>query len=816
MEQRPPCPLDALIGREEAVADLTHRLSQGRLVTLVGAPGVGKSRLAVQVIWQQSQFPRERVHWLELGERTGAYPLEMPEQLLDAPPTGSDLLVLDIHGGPNPLLSGLLDQLLSSNPTLRVLCVGREPLGLDGEILYQLPPLPVPPPGAPLEALNQSPSVLLFLRMAQARIPSFTLRREEEARVVAEICRRVDGLPLAIKLAAGRLLQLSLSQILMGLEDRFQLLQPGHAFASLPSLAQAIERSLLPLSDPEVRVLRRLALLTGPFSREMAIAISKDAEMTPDRIDEIGPRLVLKSLVERLPDGRYRLLETIRAYLLPRIPPDEREQAEWGLLDHVAALVDRAMANDPDDDAHSGFEAVEEIYPHVESVLANGRAKPRAALLRLCVRLAPYWRVRGKWQEGLTWLSLYLPSAAEESGLAANGYLYLGAFYARLGCFSEAEQALGQSEQIFVQAGDTEGLGRVFMEKGHTARFQGEYAQALSLYERSYEQFVPLGRSLQTGMALSYQAVTHRHLAQPLVASGLYARSLEIFRQIQDPHRVAWVHVLQGNLFLWLRDLVRAERWLRLGLEEVTELQDRWAIGLAHLYLGILYRNRQQWVEAEIHLARALGEFRAMRSPHGEIRTLLALGVLDEWRGDSHPAMRRLDRAASLSHERQSTPYLAMAFLFGGHLLIRTQRYEDGMELCAGAQAILPEVERLLDPYEQEDHRRAIRQAQRALGARGVRAAIQRGRENSIEDGLALLREIGTPFGKSVPEPSHSALSPRETEVARLVARGLTVQEIGAQLFISANTVRTHLDRIYAKTGLNKQTKLAEFARDFL
>jgi predicted ATPase/DNA-binding SARP family transcriptional activator/alpha-beta hydrolase superfamily lysophospholipase len=331
-----PTPLTELIGREGAVAQVRERLARARLVTLTGPGGVGKTRLAVEAARQQATSLVElaalaaqeatpvRVAALILStmeEAAGAEPVDQLARVLAGQPR---LLLLDNCEHVVDPVAKLTEQLLRSVPGLRVLATGREPLGISGEQVWPVPPLSLPEPAEhEPDVVERSSAVQLFVARAAAAAPEFRLGRDN-AGTVAAICRRLDGIPLALELAATRVRGLGVATVAGRLDDRFRLLAAGArgAPARQRTLQAAIDWSWELLSEPERTVLRRLSIQAGCGTLQAAEAIcAGDGVDTVDVMDVLA-RLVDRSLVDRRDSStgaRYQLLESIREYGLARL-----------------------------------------------------------------------------------------------------------------------------------------------------------------------------------------------------------------------------------------------------------------------------------------------------------------------------------------------------------------------------------------------------------------------------------------------------------------------------------------------------------------
>jgi non-specific serine/threonine protein kinase len=368
-----PISLTSFIGREREIAEVTRLLagppSESRLLTLTGAGGCGKTRLALRVAGEAlGDFP-DGVWLVELAALAdpalvaGAVAMavgvrEVPgraltESLVDHLRDRTLLLILDNCEHLVAAAAGLADVLLRSCPRLRVLATSREPLGSAGETIWRVPSLTLPPLSAAdaplLEPLTRYEAVRLFVERARAAVPAFA-PSAENAPALVEICRRLDGIPLAIELAAARVRVFSAAQIAARLDDRFRLLTAGPRTA-LPrqqTLRATVDWSYDLLAEPERALLRRLSVFAGGWTFEAAEAVAAGDGIQTHAVLDLMAQLVDKSLViaeEQRGAVRYRLLETIRAYARDRLL--EAGEAERTRDRHLAYFLGLAEEAEP-------------------------------------------------------------------------------------------------------------------------------------------------------------------------------------------------------------------------------------------------------------------------------------------------------------------------------------------------------------------------------------------------------------------------------------------------------------------------------------
>ena len=407
---RLPAQLTSFVGREQELRRVGKMLAEGRLVTLLGPGGAGKTRLAVEAAVQAGgevcfvdlapvaagEVPKALLGALGLREGgirpgPGAHPADALERLVTALDGRRMLLVLDNCEHVVESTAGLAHRLLSACPELRVLATSREALGITGEALRPIPPLELPPDGAPAGDAAAYPAVRLFLDRAEAVRPGFALD-EGNAGAVLRICRTLDGLPLAIELAAARLRSLPVAEVASRLDDRFRLLSRGNR-AAVPrhrTLRAVVEWSWGLLDEAERTLARRLTVFSGGFTLEAAMGVCGP------RDEETLVGLADKSFVQS--DGaRYRMLDTVRAFCAERL--GEAGEAERFERAHAEYFLDLARRAEP----HlRGAEQLDWLallaadHGNLHAALRWSVRSDHALALRLIARLSWYWLLRGR------------------------------------------------------------------------------------------------------------------------------------------------------------------------------------------------------------------------------------------------------------------------------------------------------------------------------------------------------------------------------------------------------------------------------------
>jgi predicted ATPase/class 3 adenylate cyclase/DNA-binding CsgD family transcriptional regulator len=419
-----PIQLTSFIGRRRELAAIKELLKETRLLTLTGSGGCGKTRLALQVAADELESFPDGVWWVDLSPLAESdlvastvasvlglqeVPLQSFEDRLQTNLHEKNmLLILDNGEHLVDACAQLVDRLLHGCPHLKVIVTSREPLGAVGETAWRVPSLSLPsePSSQPVAALSQFDAVHLFIDRAVKARPNFRVTNEN-APAVAEICQRLDGIPLAIELAAARTRLLSPDQIVQGLIDRFRLLAGG-ARTAVPrqqTLLASVEWSHRLLNDAERMLLRRLAVFAGSFTLDATEAVCSDESLSSPGILDVLGSLVDKSLVqveEQWLPTRYRLLETIRQYASDKlIDSDEAPSARDAHLDYYVRLADDARVGlEGGSDQMSWLELLDLEQDNLRAAMEWARSAEPEKGMRIARGLWGYWYARGEWSEG--------------------------------------------------------------------------------------------------------------------------------------------------------------------------------------------------------------------------------------------------------------------------------------------------------------------------------------------------------------------------------------------------------------------------------
>jgi predicted ATPase/DNA-binding CsgD family transcriptional regulator len=760
-----PLALTSFIGREREIISLRELLRKTRLLTLTGPGGCGKTRLAFRVAADlEHEFP-DGVWVVELAgladhtlvvktvadtlgtlETTGQ---SIVATLIAYLQNRRLLVVLDNCEHLIEACAPLADVLLRGCPDLRILATSREPLGISGESVWPVPPLSIPDPTElpAFELLRQFEGIQLFTDRASSALPSFVLN-DQNARAVVELCHRLDGMPLAIELAAARSRLLTVEQIVARLDDRFRLLTTGGRTSSprQKTLRALVDWSYDLLSEREQVTFSRLAVFAGGWSMEAAESVCSGGEVSTGAVFDLLARLVDKSLVAMEPgtggSARYRLLETLREYAWERL----RESGD------ADATSDRH--------ANHYLATAEEAEPHLEELdlgrwLDNLQCELdnfRAALqwlrgcgrvhdgLRLAGTLRLFWYLRGHLWEGRRWISEFLTLDRGDTPASRAKALNAAAFLARFqGDYDAVMSLMSESLAIQRQIGNTQGIGDALNNLGYVHLYRGDYATARPMCEECLAIHRALGNMQGVADALSYLGIIAFYEANYALARSHHSESLTMWRELGDQAGIAWAMCKLGDVALNQGHHNEARGLFARSIEIRMNLGDRWGVAESLEGFACLAAARG-------HAARAL-------TLAGAAATLgAATGTVG-----GPERKKQVERWLASARHRLSQPNAEAAMADGQAFTLA-----DAVTYALAADP---------DPDS-------------------IPAAIPQSTNHSTET-------------------SQANLSRREREVVVLLARGLTNRQIAADLVISERTAERHVENILAKLGLTSRLQIA-------
>jgi predicted ATPase/DNA-binding CsgD family transcriptional regulator len=783
----------SFVGRERELDELEGMLASGRLLTLTGPGGSGKTRLALQTAANLTEDFEDGVCFVELAPLSvpelvaegaaralGLRPagLSPTEALLDYLAPRETLLLLDNCEHLIEACAGLVDVLLRSCPGLKILATSREALSVPGERTWLVPSLSLPGAREEMvpEQLVRHGSIRLFVERAEAVAPGFTLNARN-APAVARICQRLDGIPLAIELAAVRVRVLSASQIAARLDDRFLLLTGGSRVA-LPrqrTLLATMDWSHELLSERERMLFRQISVFANGFTLEAAEAVCAGDGVEHGEILDLLCRLVDKSLVlvgRRGGDGaRYRMLETVGQYASEKLQGSgERESVRSRHADFFLWLAERAEPALSGPDQGEWMERLDAEVGNLRAAMAWFRetGDPEADL-RLASALLEFCHARGHYEMGRTWLEDALSKGDDPTPLRARALAGAG-ILAFLQCdYGRAEEHLEQSLSLYEDLADRRGVAEVKDVLGGVARERGDYERARKIHEESLALWRELGDEPGIADSLYYLGLVAWLNGQNERAGELSARALQMTRASGDPVGILSSLINLGSVALYEGDYEQAERMLDESLALSREGGYREGVGWALNQLGVVAYHRGDLQRSELLLKESLAV---------------------------HKDLGDMGRVASVLEALAET---------AGAL----KRYELSARLFGAADAIREKIGAPLPPCERAEHDRASASVRARIGDEEFSRVRAEGRAMTPEEAFSRALEPGAP-----PATTQDVLSAREVEVLGLVAEGLTDQEVAQRLYLSPRTIGQHLSRIYRKLGVRSRTAATRAATE--
>jgi non-specific serine/threonine protein kinase len=632
-----PVQLTTFVGRRWEIAEVCARLDRARLVTLTGVGGVGKSRLALEVAATLKERYADGVWLVELAGL--ADPNLVPSavaDVVDVPePAGrsvSDALATRLRGAELLLVldncehlvgavADLVQHLVAASEGLRVLVTSRERLGVTGEVLWLVAGLRCPTEGVSDPAtIEEFDAARLFLDRAVAVERTFRLS-ETNGDAVARICRRLDGLPLAVELAAARVNALGVEGISDRLDDRFRLLTGGAraALARHRTLRAVVEWSYALLDERERELFDRLAVFVGGFTLEAAEEVCGDAGRIGG-IEDVLLRLIDKSLVVAEPVSenvpRYRLLETLRIYGVERLQA-RGEVIEIGArhASYVGELAELAAARFRGPEQSAWLDRLETEHGNVRAALERSLVEGDVeTAVRLAGAVAPFWDLHGHYTEGRRWLERAL--AAMEAGAAdarVRAFNGLGTLALIQGDLDRAIAACEAAADISRRIGDQGGLAYALQYRGFAALYAEDIDGAVTVLE---ESLAAARRSEDTwleGWSLIFLTTTELSRGDFGRAIELADKARRMLEEVEEPEGMAWAALIHGTA-AWARsDTQDARMHTRDGLHRMWKLRARWGLSLAFLITGLVAGAESRWDRA----ARLIGASEGLRESIG-------------------------------------------------------------------------------------------------------------------------------------------------------------------------------------------------------
>jgi predicted ATPase/DNA-binding CsgD family transcriptional regulator len=749
-----PSPASSFVGRSRELTEVKRQLEAARLVTLTGPGGVGKTRLAIQLGLQARRAFRDGVWLVDLAV------LEEPERLAETVAAALGVIEQSTRGAADQLAdhladrslllvldncehlvrpsAALVDHLLRRAPDLKILATSRQPLGLAGEHLYTVPPLPAPDPEDREASLSSSryDAVALLVDRAAAVQPDFAVDSDNSA-AVARLCARLDGLPLAIELAATRLRTLSVEQLADRLDDRFELLTRGSpaALSRQQTLRALIDWSADLCTSRERLLWAALSVFPADFDLVAAEEICSSEDLGAHALVDVLDSLVAKSIVtvqRRMPVPRYRLLETIRHYGREVLAAGGQPELRRRHSAHYLRLAEDACAEWPGDRQAEILAGLREEHANLSAALDWIIAVPGEieSGLRLASALRYHWILGGFLATGRRRLDQVLDVHRDPAPNRARGdALWVTAWIALLqGDREAAVRRLAECDRIAVLLSDDHLAGYVSLLQGTLALFGGDLRPAVERFE-----------------------------------AGLGA-----LERAGDVAAVLWGQFQLSVALSHLGEHARADAVCGAAIHTAEERGETWA------------RSEAMWARA-----------------------------FDRWlSGDPDHTAGDLDRAAiELTPDaNQVSTVLSVELL--AWIAASEQRPDDAAVLLGAAESVWRALGTNLaafGPIFAQHSERCRRNVVAALGDARFSALVDRG----LGLGTGVLDRSAQSARTTPARDEGLVLTPRERQVAELIADGLTNKAIAKALVLSPRTVDGYVERLFAKLEVGNRAQVA-------
>jgi predicted ATPase/DNA-binding CsgD family transcriptional regulator len=845
-----PLPLTPLIGREHEVQEACTRLRdpQVRLLTVTGPGGIGKTRLALQAAEDvQHAFadgycfvplapittPEQAVltitRTLGLRETRKHLPFEHLQTFL----RDKHLLLLLDNFEQVLAAAPLLPELLSICPTLKLLVTSRAVLRVQGEYELLVPPLPVPDLQSlsTREVIAQFAAVALFMQRAQAIQPDFQLT-EDNARIIAEICVRLDGLPLALELAAARIKLLPPQELLARLDYRLAVLTSRRQDVPLrqQTLRNTLTWSFDLLTAEEQRLFQRLSVFVGGGTLEAVESVCAAVGDLNTAILDLVESLIDKSLLMRVgswsEEPRLLMQEMIREYGLERLgAAGEMEDFQSAHAAYYLALAEEAEPALHSIQQGRWQERLEREHENMRAALLwllEHRKKGQVALF--AGSLLRFWIQRGSLNEGLYWLEQALRGTEQDVSAPARikALFATGVLAGLLGNVDQAMTRCQECLELCRGTGDRRNFVLTSWMLARLATEQGKYTQAQTLVEEAREVATQAGDTLARAyafhrlgciaLALGKYEQAREQLEECLVA---FTEIGDLFACVEALRRLAEVFVAQG-------DETRAVALLDEGLSMASKVHDSWTMaGLLNLSGQVEFRRgnaTRAWslLEEAQALQKNMGDYQGVAWSSSLLARVASL------KHDYTTARGFALQSAQIAMKVSDKRLLSTSLEGLAEVAAEQEEHLWAARLGGAAERAREVIGVPLSPGERASRERLIETVRNRLGKQTFAAMWAEGRTMTPEQALAAERQIKSSEQVNVaapgllatksPSPPPGVLTVREVEVLRLLASGLTYKQIAERLVVSRNTVNTHVNSIYRKLQIRSGNAATRYA----
>jgi predicted ATPase/DNA-binding SARP family transcriptional activator len=667
-----PVQLSSLVGREREIGELRGRMAAGRMLSLVGPGGSGKTRLAIEVAAASLPDFSGGVWLSELAALTDpSLVIQAVAEVLDVreQPNTSLLELVRTHIGRQPVLllldncehlleacATLARSLLTSCPRLFVLATSRQPLHVPGELVFRVPGLTIANPAGGLDPqqLAGYESIRLFVERAQAASLGFTLN-ERNAGDVARICHDLDGLPLAIELAASRAAALPVDVIADRLGDRFQLLVGGDrtALSRQQTLRATLDWSYNLLSEPERSVLRSLSVFVGGAALDAAEVVCAGPGPSAGVVALLG-QLIEKSLVvldDHATGPRFRLLETVREYAQERLlEAGDRLAVESRHAGWCVDFAERAVAALPRPERGPWLTRLEAEHDNLRAAFDRSLADDHAQALRLAAGMSDFWLWRAFLTEGRRRLDEALAVMPERTDLRARALLGAAMLSIRSGDLEAAERLATESLSICQEQSDSRASCRALHVLALNAWSVDALGSARQLYEQSLDLATTAGWGPGRAAALHALGVVSWYAEDHTGATDLLDRSLALFESLSDKNDLAPSMLDMGEILVPQPQTDSVRMVFEETFAPFQDVPCRTAAGYVLANRGMIARAAGDGEHARSCFESSLERFQAIGDERAIGQALGRLGNLATAQGDFARARELLDESLAVRH----------------------------------------------------------------------------------------------------------------------------------------------------------------------
>ena len=844
-----PAQVTPLIGRERDVANACALLqrTEVRLVTLTGMGGIGKTRLGMGIAHCQLDNFADGVCFVPLAPisdpslvlATIAQALGIKEargrslvDLLKMFLQDKQLLLLLDNFEQVVVAAPVLSDLLAACPHLKILVTSRAVLHIQGEHEFPVPPLALPDLARlpKSEELVQYAAVALFLQRALAIKPDLAVTKDN-MRAIAEICARLDGLPLAIELAAVRTKLLPPQALLRRLEHPLQVLTSGaqDVLARQQTLRNTIAWSYHLLDADQQRLFRRLCVFIDGCTLEAIEFVCEKLDDGALPVLEGVSLLIDNSLLQQIEQGaeepRFVMLETIREYGLEVLA----ESNEMSITRQAHALYYLTLAEQAESKLGGPEQAMwlgrlEREHDNLRAAMQwstgdHGNGGSPEIGLRLGGALRRFWQMHGHLNEGQIFLERAL-SASEGNGVSARArakaLIAAGTLASIQNDYDRTEAYCRQSLVLFRELGDQPGIALSLYLLSVIPWMKGDTVAARSLTEEALTLFREMGDKERVAWSLSTLGLLNAQEGKYASARALYEESLATHRELGDKRGIAMTLLrLAQLLFVSQGDQAMLCSLLEEGLTLFKELDEKEGIANSYALSGQLALRRgdtttaRSQLEESILLSREIGNRRTL----AESLAILARVILAQ--GEKAAAQALYEESLAIAREMNHMWLIASCLEGWASMVAEQGQCAWAAQLWGAAESLREAIRVPISPAERADYERAVAAARAQLGEKAFAARWREGRTMTPEQAFAAQGEetVPSPTTTVTATPTYPAgLTAREVEVLHLVARGMTNTQIAHELVLSEKTVATHLTHIFNKTNSENRAAAVAFA----